>query len=806
MAKKTAKEVNLVSKDNTSFKDDKFVYLQDELDAIRGAMRMYIPRGETDGALHLFKEIFNNALDECNNENSPANKIIVEFRESECKFSVSDEGRGIPTDILIDAVMKKHVSTKLVDLSETRNKRQTGIHGVGMTVTAALTDYMSLTTYREDHCKTIELIDGVMKEYPIKKLKKPRHGLEVTLIPSEKYLGEINLTNDIVEDFIRHMAYIVPDGIIIEFYKEGPDGKMVFTKYHNLGLSENLHYLSSSLEFPPIELKIITENFDLFAAFAYDKTTDDIIYESYANYVITTEGGTHEQLVIRSLCEYFTREAKKADATSKYEVSYDDCKKGLCFVVNIEHVRPELEGQHKSKISNKDILADGKKPLLDALHNYFSNNPTQLKKIITYLRQISKIRQEAHKIKGVSNKKPSTFLDDAEIKMFKNVSDRKYNGYKELYIAEGDSALSGIDSARNPKYQAIFGVQGVIDNTHDLTLTQLLQKRTFKNLVKILGCGIGKDFDITKLRFNKIIIACDSDVDGSNITSLILCFFYIFMPELITQNKVFRAMPPLYLLDKKSLKKFYNGREWLYDKQEYYDLLNTIIANNATIALPKKSSKKNEVNILSKKEKKEWLSLNAEYNLELLNLSKKATCDETILEYVCWYLLESDGNVGLFKKLIEKEFNEMEFDPSNQVLLGSWNGNYFSLICDKLFLKSAKRFMNLLSQNISLFVYCGDKNGDDMEKMTIGQFFNLMHRNYNVKIEQRFKGIGESDADLLFVTTTNPKLRTLIKFDLNSIEATNNMFELLHGKSENMREQRRQLLENAEISYADIDN
>lgn len=621
---------------------------------------------------------------------------------------------------------------------------------VGMTVTAALTDYMSLVTYRGDHTKKIELIDGNLKEFPVKARKKgePEHGLTVTLVPSEKYLGEIHLTNDLVEDFIRHMSYIMPEGVDIELVTEDEKMKLHTTKYKALTLSDNLNYLSSSLEFPPIEMKVVTDDFDLSMAFSYDKTLDDTLCESYANYVITTEGGTHEVAAQRAICEFFAREAKKADANSKYEVTYDDCKKGLCYVVNVEHYKPEFEGQHKSKISNKDIITNGKKPLMDALYNYFSINPSALKKIIAYLRAISKIRQEAHKIKGVSNKKPSTFLDDAEMKGFYNISDRRFNGYTELYIAEGDSAVSALLGCRNPKYQALFGIMGVIDNTHDLTLTQLLQKPVFKNLVKILGCGIGKDFDITKLKFNKIIISTDSDVDGSNIMSLILCFIFIFLPELIIQGKVYRAMPPLYLLDKKSLKK-YNGREWLYDKKEYYSLYNTIIASNTTIAYEepsardkntrsKKSSK--DVRVLSKKEKIEWLELNSEYTLELNNLAKKAYCANYILEYVCWDLILTGENEKKFKTMIEQQFPEMTYDLYNHSLTGSWNGEHFSLICDRLFVKSAKRFITLLSSNPSLFIYCGNKEGENMEEMTIGQFYDLMYNRHGLSILQRFKG------------------------------------------------------------------
>ncbi len=514
MSKKDEKEVNLITKDKIDgVKDDVFIHLADEITSIRETKTMYIPGTQNDAAMHLLKEIFNNSLDEVNNANSTGKRIYVEFYQSECKFIVTDEGRGIPIDILADAVMKKHVSTKFVNLSASRNKRLTGIHGVGLTVTAALTDYMSLTTYRGDHQKTIEIIDGELKEGKVKPTKKPKHGLSTVFIPSEKYLGALSITNDMVEEFIRRMSYIMPEDITVYFtYEEDPkSGKLNTVKYKALGLAANLEYLSTNMEFNPINIKYESDMFDLMVAFSYDKTLDEMLIESYSNYVITSESGTHELAAQRAICEYFSKEAKRLDPTSKYEVSYDDCKKGLVLVVNLEHCKPEFEGQHKSKVSNKDVLTEGKKGLIESLNEYFSKNPNGLKRVVTYLRQISKIRQEANKIKGVSNKKPSNFIDDAAIKGFYPVTDRKYNGYTELYLGEGDSAVSALLSARNAKHQALLGTMGVVDNVWDISLTQLLTKPIFKNLIHILGCGVGKDFDITKLRYNKIILAFDAD-------------------------------------------------------------------------------------------------------------------------------------------------------------------------------------------------------------------------------------------------------------------------------------------------------
>lgn len=374
------------------------------------------------------------------------------------------------------------------------------------------------------------------------------------------------------------------------------------------------------------------------------------------------------------------------------------------------------------------------------------------------------------------------------------------------------SAAGGVLNSRNSAYQAVYTVQGVTDNVYDLSLTQLLQKKTFKELINILGTGIGKDFDINKLRYDKIIICTDSDIDGFNITSLLLCFFFVFTPELIRAGKIYKAMPPLYLMDLKSLRKFYNGREWLYDKLEYYHMINTIIVDNCEIALEKpemsgKKTKLPDVIPLNRKEALQWLLMNSEYKLELDNLGKKAACDPSILENVC-FLKMKYPNPQDFKKQIEKAYPEMNYNASNYSLIGSLNGNFFSLICDSLFDKSASRFIDEMKKNNTIYIWYKNKKDskDKYTRVTIGEFLNTMDKLFNVKIDQRFKGLGEADADLLFRTVTNPKYRKLLQIDINDTDEANRIFELLHGKSAKLREARRELIDNTKLSYADIDN
>lgn len=825
MANKEIKGIDyLKSTDSINgIKDDQFIALRDELQAIRYARGMYIGDGGNKGAMHLFKEVFNNSLDEMNNEQNSHKKvkrIYVSFSEKKQMFTVMDEGRGIPMDILEEAVMTKHVTTKNLVLSESRNKKQTGLNGVGMTLVAALTDYMSVTTFRGTQMKRITLLDGIKTEDTVMPLKKEDQatGTMTEFIPSKKYLGDFHIDNDMVMDFLRNMSYIVEPDVELTLTLEDAPKKHKTTIMKAQGLSAAVKYMSSDLEFPPVEVKVITDDYDLSIAFSYDKSVNNTEFTSYCNYVITDFGGTHETVAQQAICQYFTREAKRLDPNSKQEISFDDCKNGLLIAVNLEHIKPEFESQNKERVSNK-FTNDDKKLISDAIYNVMNNNSAVLKKAINYLRNVSKARQEANKIKGVKLVKQTTFLDDAEIPKFFPTTDRNATHYKELYLAEGDSAAGGIDNCRNRKYQAIMTINGVTDNVHDCSLTQLLQKTTFKNLLNVLGCGVGPTFDINKLRYNKIIICTDKDIDGNNITSLLLCFFITFLPELIYQGKVFKAMPPLYLMDQSSLKKYYSGREWLYDKYEYYDLYHNVIADNIDFwieetpadVLKKGITPKITAPYITKMNKKQivmWMNMTSEYSAELNNLGKKAACNTTLLEMVCAFK-KTFKNKKEFEEAIHNNFPEMHYDSKAESLMGSMDGDYFSLICDSIFDYSASRYMQQLAKNDNhIYVWFKSKKDPDAKpiRCTIGQFLDIMTSTINLKIEQRFKGVGEAETALLFKTTVNPKFRKLYRITIEDINEAKKTFELLHGKSAELREKRRDLLDSASISYIDIDN
>ena len=736
---------------NQTIKDDNYMAIENEFEQIRVSLGMYIAKLGTAGAYHLIKEIVNNAIDESVNPLAMSTEFDVVFDEVEQSFTVIDYSRGIPFDKMVEVCTKKHTSTKFIRDSE-QMKDQAGRNGVGMVVTAACSNYYSMISYRGNQSKTVEIIDGKIKEHKPVNLKKERHGLTVKFVPSSEYLqGEVNMHGHDIQDYFRHISYILKDTIKITYSEFAKDIKpkdyekkkpTSIIKYKRLGLGENVKYLSQSLQFQPVELFTASPDFDLEMSFSYDPTIEELLIDSYCNYIHTTEGGNHEVVAQRAICDFFCREAKKLDPNAKYEVTFEDCRKGLIFVVNCKHKDPAFEGQHKSRVSNDDILRTGKRMLMDALYKHFNANNALLRKIIAYLRTIAKVRTEAHKIKGKELKKNISFMDENSIPMYYPLANRNSNGYSEIIIAEGDSAAVAVDTARNSSYQAVFGVMGVVPNTHGMTSTQVITKCTvFRNMVNVLGCGIGTTFDIAKLRFSKIIIEADADADGSNITSLILLFFICHLPELVLQGKVYKALPPLYILNEKTAKKWYKGSILLYSRSEYNDVINQIISNNSEIAIEVPGDKNNVVP-LKKKEYYRWLKMNTEYTTELDHLEARASSGNLmILEFVCYAYMMSKNDKE-FGQMITDQYPELAYNAASETITGSNDGESTSLIVDDIFWNNAKKFMKLLSNNDSLYIHVKNKNDTDGEytRYTIGEFLYKMEKTYTIDIQQRYKG------------------------------------------------------------------
>lgn len=826
------KKITLNPVKSVTIADDTSEYVQiaDELDQIRQCLGMYVGSDAKMAALHLISEVTANSLDEETRPDTVGHTIWFTFIEKECKFIIEDDGRGIPLEILPDIIAKKHYSTKF---GRQHGQYSAGQNGVGSTVTAALSSHYLITSYRNGSKRTVRIMDDKLVNGPIEPDKEKKHGTYVEFVPSQKWLGKFVIEIDDVAEYLRNLSYVMPAGITIRYLGHPRKGKDVAFNYRNTGLINAVSFLSANTEFTTtvfslpeitsVEDGMEPDHFKLEFAFNFDRSMDDPIISSYCNMLHTKEGGTHEQVVLQALGTFFSRAAKNIDPNAKYEVNTDDVRRTLVLAVNCQHNNPSFEGQHKSKVSQKGILRDGRAPIIDTLTKYYETHNGELRKIVNYLRAVSKARQEAHKVKNSALKKTMTALDDADLgKMFFNITDRNYTGYKELIIVEGDSALSAVDAARNTKCQAIFGVRGVVPNTYATKTEKIVAAyMVFQALVKVLGCGIGKDFDMSKLRYNAIILSMDSDVDGFNICSLICLFFMIHLPQIVLAGKLYRLCAPLYLISDKSAKKAQLDRNFLFDKLEYYKIFHRSIVNAMKISLVHPRNKNEvlrghgEVETLGKRESMEFLEATINYADELDTLSKRAFCIPIILEYVCYFKVmaaTTDDPKKTFTELMIKRFPELHYDEELESLSGSYQGKSVTLITDAVFDNMAKRLINMIAEMPAFYVLVENRRGGDdpaggkPQLMAFGEFMELCSKLFEVEVLQRFKGVGETETELVFASMMNPLTRKLLRLTMHDIETAKETMRLLHEDSNEMREARRELLRNANITLQDIDN
>ena len=798
----------------TNRNDDKYEVVKDEVEQIRKFLGMYIGKEGTEGALHLLQEAANNNIDECVNPKSKGNHIIIEYNENTGTFRTEDNGRGIPFERIEESCLEKHSTTK-AERTESWVKGLAGRNGVGMVAINALTKSFTVISKRDGYKKTVKFKKGKLQtEQDLEKIgKKSDTGTSFIFTPSEEYLrGAISVESYMVQDYLRYMSYVIPEHITIDYIgylKDGnPDEPYVQT-YKREGLISDLKYLCTEMEIDPVEIKVNTEPFDLEVCFSYNRNLDEMIIDSFANYIHTTEKGTHETAAEEAICTFFTKEGRK-DEKAKYKITTADCRRGLVLIVNCSHMDPSFEGQHKSKISNRDILEEGKPALIAELTDYFEKNPSALRKIISYLRLVAKLRIDAsaEKVKLISDKKHRTFIDDSEIPGFENTSDRNYTGYKEIFFAEGKSAGDSIMNAVNRKYQAVYKMRGPIDNVCGMTERTALTKQIIRYVVEILGCGAGKTFDITKLRWSKVIILTDADIDGANLASLIINFIWRYMRGIITSGRLYVILPPFYLLDADEYKKWAkNGNPWVYDIREYYRIINTAAVKMINIFEPIKDTD-NEYRKLSQKESLALLEKNADYLLELEALEKKSYCNPILLEHICYAALMYRGDMTEIVKYIQLKLPELVYYPADECFRGSYNGKHVDLIADQVFFKNAKRFLTLLSRNEILeYQVTNQSKADDAPTLlTIGQILTLIHNQIVIRVKQRYKGLGEADAYILFLTTMNPKLRKLKRITADNVDKITETLDMLHGKGDNFRDQRRKVLDSTQISRFDIDN
>lgn len=526
--------------------DARTIQVLEGIEAVRKRPAMYIGDTSKRGLHHLVYEVVDNSIDEV--MGGYCDKIDVAIHADE-SITIRDNGRGIPVDIH-DTQKKPAVEVVMTTLHAGGKfdhrvyKVSGGLHGVGVSVVNGLSEWLEVEVKRDGKIYHQEYKKGhtVSKLKTIGKTKAT--GTGVTFRPDEDIFKETNIFSyDILSTRMREMAFL-NKGVTITLKDERTDKEAEF--FYKGGISSFVEYMSKKKS--PLHKKIIyfqkeKDNITLEVAMQYNEGYAENIY-SFANNISTIEGGTHltgfKSALTRTVKNYGkSRGIIKGDA-----LSGDDAREGLTAVLSIKIPNPQFEGQTKTKLGNSEVEGLVETTTNEMLGAYFEENPAVASRIVKKVISAARAREAARKARDLTRRKgalesgslPGKLADCSETDA----------ALTELYIVEGDSAGGSAKQARDRRFQAILPLKGKILNVEKARINQVLSNEEIKTVVMALGAGIGEEFDIGKLRYGKIILMCDADVDGSHIRTLLLTFFYRQMKDIVDKEHIFIAQPPLY--------------------------------------------------------------------------------------------------------------------------------------------------------------------------------------------------------------------------------------------------------------------
>jgi len=528
------------------------IKVMEGLEAVRKRPAMYIGSTSKEGLHHLVWEVVDNSVDECLAGICSDIRVTI---NKDGSVTVVDNGRGIPVDI--HPVYKKSaleiVVTKLHAGGKFDKKAYAisgGLHGVGISVVAALSKKMRVEVRRDGKIHMQEYERGKPKENVkvIGNCEKGLTGTTVTFTPDTEIFSTIEFDYNILANRFREIAFL-NGGLKIILTDERKDKKEEF--YYTGGLIEFVKWINRSKEaiHKPIYFKKQTDQTIAEVSVQYNTGYQENIF-GFVNTINTVEGGTHiagfKTALTRVINDYAVKQGVTKD---KGDLTGDDVREGLTAVVSIKIPEPQFEGQTKTKLGNSDIKGIIDSIATTALAEFFEENPQIAKKIAQKSYESAKARIAASKAKDLVRRKSAFGSGGLPGKLADCSSKKKER--TELYIVEGESAGGSAKQARNKEYQAILPLKGKILNVEKANPVKVLSSEEIANLVTAIGTSVGEQFSLEKLRYNKIIIMTDADVDGAHIRTLLLTFFFRFMPHLIENGKIYIAVSPLYKVRKK---------------------------------------------------------------------------------------------------------------------------------------------------------------------------------------------------------------------------------------------------------------
>jgi len=561
----TKPEKNVESKDY----DASHIVVLGGLDAVRKRPSMYIGSTSSRGLHHMVYEIVDNSIDEA--LAGYCTKISVTILKDN-SILVEDNGRGIPVDIhpkynmsALEVVMTKlHAGGKF---DKNTYKVSGGLHGVGLSVVSALSKELSIQVKKEGKIYSQKYQCGV----PITKLENTGEceltdtGTTMTFLPDDSIFTEKVFDFNILENRLRELAFLnkglritLRDERIAENEKDTEGNIKVREReyYYEGGIVSFVEFLNKNKKaiHTPIYITKQKDLIEVEVALQYSDSYNENVY-SFVNNINTVEGGTHlvgfKTALTRTLNNYIE---KSKNFKEKVKLSSDDVREGLSAIISAKVPEPQFEGQTKTKLGNSEVKGIVDSVVSTALGTFLEENPKVAATIISKSLLAAKAREAARKARELTRRKSALEFSTLPGKLA-DCSERD-PAKSELFIVEGDSAGGSAKQGRNREFQAILPLKGKILNVEKARLSKILSSQEIANIITALGTGIGEEFNIQKLRYHKIILMADSDVDGSHIRTLLLTLFYRYMKPLIEQGNIYLAQPPLYLVKKGNQKHY----------------------------------------------------------------------------------------------------------------------------------------------------------------------------------------------------------------------------------------------------------